>query len=168
VQKKAKNKPLRALIDEAIEEGLFGDIAGKMKQAVGLEKHTGFDMLPKDQWEKLYQENDNVINLLANTPGVQDAARVAADLLDQMNTMEAKKVQQQFRINLTKIKDPRLPREQKQQAAQAVKKLVEGLKSEADRIRSVRSGQAKRPRYESIDEIAGVITEDIRHNNGLI
>jgi hypothetical protein len=142
------------LIQEAVEEGLMD----KLRSAVGLKSSDPeYRIIPKRQWEVLMRDNDRAINILANTPGASDAASLVAELLDQLvqnGSMEARKVQREMRdaINRKDVK--------------GLIAIVKGIRQEADKIRSVRSHV--RLRRESPEDIAKIIGEDIRMNNGLL
>lgn len=142
------------LIDEAMSEGLFD----KLKAKVGLGGDDPFEIIPKDQWESLAKHNRQLVEMLANTPGVRDAADLATDVLDQLSgagSMEARKTQQQIR-QAVRNKDK-----------SALIRIIQGLQKEADRIRSVRTGIRKEV-GESVEKIAQIISEDISENNGFI
>jgi len=143
------------LLQEAVEEGLFD----KFKGAVGLgTKDDKFKAIPKDQWVSLLKDNQQLVNMLANTPGLRDAAKLVADVLElliDLGSMEARKTQQQIRQAL-KGKD-----------GKALAQIIKSIRSEADYIRTVRSTTRSGVRGDDIQRVVGAITEDIQTNNGL-
>jgi uncharacterized protein (DUF342 family) len=150
---------------ELFDEGLLDALKGVVGGITGKEP-SEFTFIPKQEWEALMQNNAQAVQLLANTPGIKDAAGVASDILNQLNSLAAKKIQQQIRLHGAKIRDPRTLPQDKDNALQEIKKIIVGLKNEADKIRTVRSGI--RQRQESIEEIATIVTEDIFTNNGIL
>ena len=152
---KSELRQMTKLIQEAVEEGLMD----KLRSAVGLKPNDldEYKIIPKDQWESLMKDNGRAVNMLANTPGASDAARLVSELLEQLvqnNSMEARKALRVIR-DAIKGKDK-----------EELLNIVRGIQKEADRIRSVRSHV--RLKRESPEGIADIIGEDIRVNNGLL
>jgi hypothetical protein len=150
---------------ELFDEGLLDALKGVVGGITGKEP-SEYTFIPKQEWEALMQNNAQIVQLLANTPGVRDAAGVISDILDQLNSVAAKKIQQQIRLQGAKIKDPRTPQQERDNALQEIKKIIVGIRNEADKMR-IRTGGVKR-RLESVEEIADIVTEDITINNGIL
>jgi uncharacterized protein with von Willebrand factor type A (vWA) domain len=152
---------ISTLLEEAINEGLMD----KLRGAVGLKNKGQFELIPKEEWETLIKDNRQLVNMFANTPGIGDAYDLAKNVLqalDEQGCLEAKRVAQSFRIALKNLKKDN----RDQEAKKDIIRIVKGLQKEADQIRTVRTAHGLR--RESIEEIASVISEDIRYNNGLI
>jgi len=152
---KSETQQMNALLSEAIEEGIID----KLRSSVGLKPRTDseFTIIPKAQWEEFIKDNRQAVEMLANSPGIKDAADLIADILDQLvqnGSMEARKVQQQIRRAI------------KQRDKEALVGIVRSLQKEADRIRTVRTNL--RLKRESPEDIAKLLGEDININNGLI
>jgi hypothetical protein len=149
---------LADLIQEAVDEGLMD----KLRGAVGLKPKEEFKVIPKEQWVALMKDSRQLVDMLANTPGVRDAADLVTDVLEQLaerGSKEAKKLQQGIKMALKK-KDK-----------QALVNVIRGMQKEADKIRTVRGQRLKGVRGnigDDIQRIASVISEDIRDNNGLL
>lgn len=147
------NEDIRKLLDEAVEEGILD----KIKSAVGLGSQEA-GVIPRQQWDALMRENRQLVEMLANSPGIQDAANLVTDVLKQLaasGSMEARKAQQQIRQAVA-AKDK-----------EALVRLVRSIQQEADKIRAVRTTARKMGESTEIEDIAKVISEDIRSNNGL-
>lgn len=146
---------LGELIQEAVDEGIFD----KLRGAVGLKPRDDFKAIPKDQWAALLKDSRQLVDMLANTPGVRDAADLVTDVLEQLverGSQEAKKLQQDIKMALKK-KDK-----------QALVNVIRSVQKEADKIRSVRGQRMKRTMGDDVQRISEVVAEDIRCNNGLI
>ena len=142
------------LVGVAVSEGLLGRLRGALGAGSGGE----FGIIPKGQWERLVRDNRQAVDMIANTPALRDVAGLVYDLLNELveqGSMEARKA----------LQDIRVARRNKDAAGLA--QVIRGIKQEADRIRTVRSGALLRVR-ESVEDIAGVVSEDIGVNNGLV
>lgn len=150
------NEELFDLLQEAVEEGLMDTLRG----AVGLKpkEDSKFKIIPKEQWEELLKHNRRTVEMLANTPGPQDAASIITEILKELveaGSMEARKAQQQIRLAVKK-KDKI-----------ALMNVIRGIQQEADAIRTVRTGVRLR-REDSPKDIAELLSEDVHVNNGLL
>jgi hypothetical protein len=136
---------IKTILAEAIAEGIFDVVRG----LVGKKVPTQFQLIPKEQWEGLMRDDSRLVSLLANTPEIRDAAGVAADVLERLNSLESKKIQQVIRTHGRRIKDPNASRDDKQESLRQIRDVIVGLRNEADKMRAVR-GSIK-PRYEQLE-----------------
>lgn len=159
---------LRPLIESICAEGL-GDMLQKgmqtAKGALGLGKETqDAGMFSRDEWGRILQLASKQVNTLANpVGGVKDALLLVNDILniikdDPALRMKVAKVHRGFRDALKNY--------QTDNDSQPLLRLIGQIRSEADKVRSARGGEAKGRAEDVVGDIANTMIEDIRFNNG--
>lgn len=159
---------LKPIIESILAEAGLGDLLQKGAQAVkgalglGTQDTQNSGLFNRDEWGRIIQLANKQVNTLANTPQVTDALQVISGLFkiignDPKLRMSVSKVHRQFRDALNNYKAKK-----DKPSAEALSKLVNQFKEEADKVRATHS-ENKNP----INNIANVMSENVRFNNGL-
>jgi hypothetical protein len=155
-------RPMKELLgDIVLDEGII-DWA---KEKLGVDVAKG--ALSKDQWNKLWDNNEKVVNTFANTISMNDKVNYFVDVV--LPQIEGADMMQLKLKNLVR-KAHQLKKQNNPEFSGVLKeliKIVSDAHAMANNIQSVR-GQRGRSIGDDIEKIAEKLSEDINTNNGII